>query len=151
MSLLVFLLVMLLCCTYAFWRGAAPERVSAGAQVAAFAIGLPLHLAIEQTQYRHAVSATALVDLVLLLGLMWLAWRSTRFWPLWVAGWQFAAVIAHVAKLIDPTMQSTGYAIQAQIWAYPMLLATATGAWRHHSRVKAGIADPSWKADLQPI
>ncbi|MBI0475389.1 hypothetical protein D9601_08500 [Sphingomonas sp. MA1305] len=148
MSLIVFLAVMFLCCAYALWRGGAPERISAGAQIAAFALGLPLHLAIERSEYREAVSATALVDVALLLGLIVLAWRSTRFWPLWVAAWQFAAVIAHMAKLIDPTMQSTGYAIQAQIWAYPMLLATAIGAWRHQRRLQEGSPDPSWKPQL---
>lgn len=145
MSLLVFLTLLLLCCGYALWRGGAPERVAAGAQILAFAINLPLHYALEGSEYGRTISATALIDLLLLLGLVVLAWRSTRYWPLWIAGWQLAALIAHLAKTLDPTMQATGYAIQAQIWAYPMLVATAVGAIRHQRRRRAGDPDPAWK------
>ena len=72
------------------------------------------------------------------------------------AGHPFAAtggrILAHLAKLLDPAMQATGYAIQLQIWAYPMLLATAAGAWRYQTRRSAGLIEPDWKTlDGRPI
>ena len=145
MSLIVFLALLLSCCGYALWQGGAPERVAAGAQIGAFAINLPLHFAFEGSRYGETISATALLDVMLLIGLVVLAWRSTRYWPLYLAGCQFAAIVGHLAKTIDPTMQATGYAVQAQIWAYPMLILTAAGAWRHRARRRTGDPDPAWK------
>lgn len=136
---------MVLCCGYAAARGGAPERAAAMLQVGAFALNLPVHFMLDGVGYRSAIIGTATIDLTLLAALIILAWRSTRFWPLWVAGWQLAAIVAHLAKLLDPAMIPAGYAIQAQIWAYPMLAATAAGAWRHRSRRAAGDADPPWK------
>ncbi len=146
MSLPFFLCLMAMCCGYALWRGGAPERWAAALQITAFALGVPVHFALDAVGYRSAIVGTATIDVLLLIALTWLAWRSTRFWPLWIAGWQLAAIVAHFAKVLDPDMLAAGYAIQAQIWAYPMLLLTAIGAVRHRRRVCAGLSDPSWKA-----
>lgn len=145
MSIPLFLAWMALCCGYAGWRGGAPERIGAGLQVGAFALTVFVHRAFDAAGFRSANVATAAIDVLLLAALVTLAWRSTRYWPLWIAGWQLAAIVAHLAKTIDPAMLASGYAIQAQIWAYPMLAATAAGAWRHHLRLRDGRDDPSWK------
>ena len=145
MSIPLFLVLMTLCCGYALLRGGAPERVAAGLQIGAFAFTISVHRLFEGAAFLVTSVGTAAIDAMLLVALITLAWRSTRFWPLWIAGWQLAAIVAHLAKLVDPAMMPAGYAIQAQIWAYPMLLATTAGAWRHHSRVVAGDIDPPWK------
>lgn len=136
---------MALCLGYALVRGGAPERVGALMQVAAFVLTIALHRTLDAVGFRAPNLATAVVDVALLVALVCLAVRSTRFWPLWLAGWQLAANIAHLAKLLDPGMQATGYAVQAQIWAYPMILATAAGAWRYRARCRAGVVEPAWK------
>ena len=146
MSLLLFLVCLVLSCGYALIRGGAPERIAAALMIGAFVAGIPLHLFVSAADYRSLALGGAAIDAVLLLALIVLAWRSTRYWPLWVAAWQVATVLAHTAKLLDPTMQATGYAIQAQIWGYPMVLAAGVGAWRHRQRRKAGFPDPAWKS-----
>ncbi len=148
MSFLLFLGWLILCCSYALVRGGAPERVAAGLMVAAFVAGIPTHLVLRAAGYRSADLATAAIDVALLGAIVVLAWRSTRYWPLWMAAWQLAAVVAHAAKLLDPSMQATGYAIQAQIWAYPMVAAAAIGTWRHRRRREAGYPDPAWKSAI---
>ncbi|WP_295560577.1 hypothetical protein [uncultured Sphingomonas sp.] len=148
MSLPVFLILLILTCGYAGVRGGGPERWAASLLVAAYALGLPVHLALRGAGYDTALLGGAAIDVVLLVALIWLAHRSTRYWPLWLAGWQFAAVVAHLAKMLDPTMQATGYAVQAQVWGYPMVIALAIGAWRHCRRRRAGDADPDWKSLL---
>lgn len=136
---------MIACCGYALVCGGAPERIAAGLQITAFALTLALHRLIDTAGFGTTAFGTAMVDVALLVALIILAWRSTRFWPLWIAGWQLAAIIGHLAKLLDPSMLPLGYAIQATFWGYPMLVVTAVGAWRHHRRVTGGDPDPSWK------
>ncbi|WP_394662278.1 hypothetical protein [uncultured Sphingomonas sp.] len=152
MSLFLFLTVLFATGAYALARGGPPERASALLQLSAFAADELVHRLVDGSAYRALALGSMLVDLVLLLALVGLASRSTRHWPLWVAGWQLAAIVAHLAKLLDPTMQATGYAIQLQIWAYPMLLATAAGTWRYRTRRAAGLIEPDWKTlDGRPI
>jgi hypothetical protein len=144
-SFLFFLLWLTLGCGYALTRGGPPERVAAGLMVAAFAAGIPVHMAFGAAGYRSAALSAVAIDVLLLGALIVLAWRSTRFWPLWMAACQLAAVLSHVVKLVDPAMQATGYAIQAQIWAYPMVPLAAIGAWRFQRRLRAGVIEPAWK------
>lgn len=152
MSLFLFLAVLFLCSAYALARGGPPERASALLQLGAFATDEAVHRLVDGRSYTALAAGSALVDLSLLLALIVLASRCTRHWPLWVAGFQLAAIVAHLAKLIDPDMQATGYAVQLQIWAYPMLLATAAGAWRYQTRRAAGVIEPDWKTlDGRPI
>lgn len=146
MTLFPFLVLLIGCCGYALWQGGSPERVGAGLQLGAFVIDDAIHRFIDGIGYTSMALGSFVVDMVLLASLMVLAWRSTRFWPLWLAGWQAAAIMGHLSKLVDPGMLPTGYAVQAQIWAYPMLLATAVGTLRHRRRVLAGDPDPAWKA-----
>ncbi len=145
MTLLPFIVLLLGCCGYALVRGGPPERVGAALQLGAFVIDDAVHRLIDGLGYSSMAVGSTIVDLALLIALTLLAWRSTRFWPLWIAGWQAAAIAAHMSKLVDPGMIPAGYAIQAQIWAYPMLIATAVGTWRHRRRVAAGDPDPAWK------
>jgi hypothetical protein len=140
----LFLVLLVGCCGYAIVRGGTPERWSAALQLAAFVAGMPLHLV--KADYRSLEIAALLIDATLCVGLFVIAWRSTRFWPLYVTAWQLTTVLVHLAKGVDPAMLPAGYAIQAQLWAYPMLLATAAGAWRHQQRLRAGLPDPAWKA-----
>lgn len=148
MSLPVFLALLIACSGYALIRGGAPERIAAALQVGAFLAGLTLHVTIEPSDYRSILTGTAAIDLVLLVCLFALADRSARWWPILLAGWQLAAVLAHVGRALDTGMMRVGYAVETQIWAYPMLIAMAIGAWRHRRRQARTGIDPDWKAQL---
>lgn len=149
MSLLLFLVVLFGCCGYALWRGGGPERWAAGLQLGAFAIDDVVHRLIDGSSYATVEIGSFTLDVALLLALIVLAHRSTRYWPLWLGGWQIAAIVAHITKTLDPGMAAAGYAFQAAFWAYPMLFATAWGAVRHQRRVKAGIYRPAWRSMVE--
>ena len=74
------------------------------------------------------------VDVVTLAAFTALALRSSRFWPMWIAGLQLTTDIAHLMKAVDPTLFPQVYAAAAQIWSYPILLILAVGTWRSHQR-----------------
>lgn len=149
MSLLLFLAVLFGCCGYALWRGGGPERWAAGLQLGAFAIDEVVHRLIDGSSYATVEVGSFTLDVALLVALIVLAHRSTRYWPLWLGGWQIAAIVSHITKTIDPGMAAAGYAFQAAVWAYPMLITTAWGAVRHHRRVKAGIRRPAWRSMVE--
>ncbi len=146
MSLILFVLLLLATCAYALARGGAPERIAGALLIGAFGVDEVVHRLVDGSSYTTVETGSTIVDVALLAALIVLAHRSTRYWPLWLSGWQLAAVIAHMAKALDPTMQATGYAIQAQVWGYPMVIALAAGAWRHRRRRQSGDPDPAWKS-----
>ena len=140
-----FIAVLVLCCGYALLRGGACEVIAAALQLAAYLIGFLMPRLDGPGGGARVATGFYLIDAALLVCLAVLAIRSTRFWPLWIAGFQTAAVIAHTAKMLDPTMLAFGYALQVRGWAYPMLLVMAVGTWRHVRRRRRDGADPPWK------
>lgn len=141
----LFVAVLALCCGYAFLRGGACEVVAASLQLGAYLVGFLMPRLDGPGGGARVATGFYMLDAALLVGLAILAIRSTRFWPLWIAGFQTAAVIAHTAKMLDPSMLSFGYALQVRGWGYPMLAVTALGTWRHGLRLRLDGADPSWK------
>lgn len=138
----LFASMLLLCGSYAALWGGACERWAAGLQVAAFALGLPWWRLLFVP--RFFVAPFFAIDVLLLVALMVLAVRARRFWPIWVAGFQAAAVIVHCAKTVAPLMVPQGYSILVQFWGYPMILLTAAGAYWHHGRARHG-TDLPWR------
>lgn len=144
-TFLLFVILLGSCAGYALLFGGACEAWAAGLQLAAFAAGWAIKagLSLALPSSHHVATGLFAIDLVLLSALVLLAIRATRFWPLWIAGFHCASVVAHVAKLLNPGM--VGYAVQIQLWGYPMLLVMAFGTWRHRQRLAQFGSDPSWK------
>ena len=79
-----------------------------------------------------------IIDLLVLLVFIWIALRSERFWPLWIAGLQLTNSISHVMKLVNVDLIPQAYGAAAALWSYPILLILAIGTWRSNRR---GIED----------
>lgn len=129
----IFWAILLITCGYALWRGKSDERVVAAAcLLATMATGF----AISPLPIRFASIETGLViiDLLVLLVFVWIALRSDRFWPLWVAGLQLTNSISHVMKIADVDLMPRAYAAAAALWSYPILLTLVIGTWRSHRR-----------------
>jgi hypothetical protein len=74
------------------------------------------------------------VDLAAFVGFTWVALRSERFWPLWVAGLQLTTLIAHALKGVQLDLMPQAYAAAARFWVYPIFLIIVVGTWRSHRR-----------------
>ncbi len=114
---------------YVFLRGRRDERE----------VGLVLvlgviatHLVISPLKPRFAGVETHVfaVDLIVFAGFLWVALRSERFWPLWIAGLQLTAIMGHVLKAVDIHLFSKAYGAAMVFWSYPFLLILAIGTWR---------------------
>jgi len=121
--------ILLVTCGYALWRGKSDERIIASACLLAT---LATRFAISPLQVRYTSIETGLVaiDLAVLLVFIWIALRSDRFWPLWVAGLQLTNGISHVMKLADIDLMPRAYAAAAVLWSYPILAILVIGTWR---------------------
>jgi len=110
-------------CGIALWKGGWPERSGA---IAIFAASTASPL-VESSLFASPEYGILAVDLMLLGWLGALALFSDRFWPLWAAGFHLVGTIIHVARMVDPSVMPSAYAIGQVFWAYPVLLALASG------------------------
>jgi hypothetical protein len=79
-------------------------------------------------------SGELLVDLTALSAFIFVALRSDRFWPLWIAGLQLTTSISHFLKAVEFDLLPQAYAAAAKVWSYPILVILAVGTWRAHRR-----------------
>ena len=121
-------------CGYAFWRGRSDERIVAlvclGATLASRLAFSPLAV-----RYTSVEFGLLLIDLAVLASFIFVALRSQRFWPLWIAGLQLTTSMAHVMKAIDEHLLPIAYGAAIALWSYPILIILAIGTWRGHRRL----------------
>ena len=117
--------------TYSLWRGRRDEQLAALTCVVASVASMAL-LITRTGYYSNFEFGVALIDLLALLTFVWIALKSNRFWPLWVAGLQMTATSGHVFKLVVPNLLPVVYATSLASWSYPILLIIALGIWRGH-------------------
>jgi nicotinamide riboside transporter PnuC len=132
----LFRVLLALVALYAFVRGSRDERLAAFILV----IGvIATHLVISPLRERFAGVETNVmtVDIIVFAGFLWVALRSQRFWPLWIAGLQLTTIFGHLLKLMDTSLFSRAYGAALVFWGYPILLILAVGTWRGRRRARA--------------
>lgn len=147
--LILFLVLWLGCCVYAFVRGGTPERI--GATIFLAAALLSLAVAEPQgSRFDSVELGVLMVDLAVLAGFMMLALKANRFWPIWMSGMQAVQVLSHFAIAANATVIPWAYWNAQTLWSYPMLgLLAAAAAW-HQTRLRTLGADPSWRRSSRP-
>jgi hypothetical protein len=129
----LFRLLLALVAVYAFVRGSRDER-----QVGLICVlgAILTHFAWTPLNERFAGLETHVmaIDVAVFAGFLWVALRSDRFWPLWVAGLQLTTILGHVLKAVDTSLLSRAYGAALMFWAYPIVLILAIGTWRSHRR-----------------
>lgn len=145
LNVYLFFTALVLCCSYALIRGAAPERIGAGIFIAA-TILTRLAASAERPSFASAEVGVFLVDAGMLSAFLLLAMLSKRFWPLWMTGFQVVQVAVHAAQIASPQMMPWVYAVGQAIWSYPMMAMLALGTWRHQERLRLHGADAAWRS-----
>lgn len=134
---IIFRVLLIGSCGYAFWRGRSDERIVAvvclGATLASRVAFSPLAV-----RYTSVEFGLLLIDLAVLASFIFVALRSQRFWPLWIAGLQLTTSMAHVMKAIDEHLLPIAYGAAIALWSYPILIILAIGTWRGHRRMRLG-------------
>jgi hypothetical protein len=141
--------LLLACCSYALWRGGAPERIAA----AALFLGVLLtRLAFSAWSQAWASVETGVLaaDLLVLATFIALSMAAERFWTLWLTAVHLIGTTGHLVKLADPSLIRWGYAFAIAAPAYPMCLLIAYGTWSHRRRLERRGADRSWSSFSGP-
>ncbi len=137
------------CGLYVLLKGGAPEKVGA----AILAVGSVLSVAAVSSptgRFGAVEVGVFLVDVATLLAFLALALRAERYWPLCVTALQAIGTAGHAAKLLDPGVIRSAYAIVLSLWRYPMLLLIVVGTWNHQRRLAKFGVDKSWSSSSGP-
>ena len=124
---------------FAWTVGGRPERAAATMYLGAMAASA---VGRSDNAYLHPELAVCVVDVLLLIGLIWLSLAADRFWPLPSAAFQALSCIAHFQKAIEPGSYTVGYQLLAEVSTYPTLLLLAAGTVRAHARRPKHITIP---------
>lgn len=133
--------VLFLVSAFAFWRGRTDERIAAAICIAAtFASNLVYSPA---NGYAGVEVGVFIIDTATFAGFVFIALRSERFWPLWLAGLQLTTVFSHVIKAIQLDLMPQAYAAAARFWVYPIFLIIVVGTWRGYRRRREAMRAPA--------
>ena len=129
----VFRILLAIVALYALFRGRRDERHVGVILVLGV---IATHFAISPLSSRFAgvESHVMLVDVIVFAGFLWVALRSERFWPMWIAGLQLTTILGHLLKAVDANLFSRAYGAALVFWGYPIVLILAIGTWRNHRR-----------------
>ena len=120
----VALLICVLGCGYATWRGGRPERIFGWVLLVGWTFSPFL---INTRDWLNPQWAEAAVDLIVLAVLLWLAFTSDRYWPMWGAAFWGLGVLMHVTMLIDRRVPPWSYRTAAAIWSWVVLFTLVIG------------------------
>jgi hypothetical protein len=126
---IIYTILLLGVCGYAFWRGRSDERLAAAVCLIASVASLAL-LGPARLRYSGIELGVLMVDLFTLAAFTYVALRSDRFWPLWISGLQLTTSVGHVLKAIDSHLVPFAYAAALRVWSYPILIILAVAVWR---------------------
>ena len=110
----------------AAWKwGGLDERLAAlGFMLATIATNL-----VGQNGYGNTETGMLAIDALLFLGLLVIALRSDRFWPLWAAAFQLVATLVHFASMFETGNFAWAYYVALIFWTYPVFIALGAGTW----------------------
>ena len=118
------LLIAMVICGMAIWRGGWAERWSGAVYLTAWILSGIVYTKQNIIGPDWAVFA---VDFTTLLGLGWISFRSRRPWTLFVAAFALIAIMAPLALALDFRVTTFTYVRGLALWSYALLLGILWG------------------------
>jgi hypothetical protein len=119
-------------------RGGREERIAAAGVLVAWL----LTTIVYRTGLRETQWPVLVIDSCLLVLYLWIALRSTRYWPLFTAGFKLLAVVTHIANYLDTGVSGWAYWTAEIIWSYLALFTIGYAAWTAPRYAVIDEADP---------
>lgn len=126
-----------LICAFAFLKGDEPERIGGGAYVLLWFASL---LVQNDVGIYDDQIGIFIIDVLMLVVLGGLVWRSRRAWPVWASGFQLLIVMSHIVAHIDVRPPAMAFITVINMAGYGVLIALAVGTfWAWQERRAAGL------------
>ncbi len=122
---LVSLIVAVLVCGLAMWRGDQPARWI-GATLLASWLG---SLLVNRHDAYNADYGILAIDVLTLAIVVWISMRSRRIWTIIASAFLTIIVASHIAVMIDLRVSLNTLRISMAIWSYGVLACIAFGTW----------------------
>ncbi|MBN8842337.1 MAG: hypothetical protein J0H88_03735 [Sphingomonadales bacterium] len=110
--------VLLLTVAVAMWRGGHMERWAAYTALIASVCTTVLAPVPDWSHIEYSIFA---IDVVALASFWFIAFKTQRFWPYWITGWQLIAIFGHLQKLMFSEILARPYALLSMYISYPIL------------------------------
>jgi hypothetical protein len=128
----------------AFVRGGGPERAIALVLLASF-LFQTAGRAIIPASFDTVDAVRLSTDLLTTIGLILVAVRAKRFWPLPVVSMQIIMTGAHFARAIEVDISRWSYVLMSTGLSYAMLALVWLGVKHHQQRLRQVGHDPCWQ------
>jgi hypothetical protein len=122
-----------LCAAASRWGGRW-EKVVAAMYLAAAVATVVARPAFE-SRYESVEMLVFAVDLLLFVGLAFVAVRCGLWWTICASALQCLTILAHLGKLLNPGLWRLGYQLMATWSAWPAVALLAVGIWMHGRRM----------------
>jgi len=122
---LISLVLAILICGVAIWRGDYAARRVGAAQLICW-IG---SLLVYRRDAYNADLGVLVIDILTLVYFAWVSLRSRRLWSVVVSAFQAIIVATHVATIIDLRVTMGTFFMSMALWSYGNLLCIAFGTW----------------------
>lgn len=113
-------------CLAAVFYGRWEERAAA----AGLAVNIAITILLRDWHWTGMQWGAFCADLAYLGLMVFIALRTTRFWPLFAAGFQLLTILLHLGRMVDSKLNSWGYATAEVIFTYLVEYAILFGIWR---------------------
>lgn len=114
----IYYAVLLLTVAVAMWRGGKLERWAA---YTALLASVCTSVLSPQPDWSHIEYNIFAIDVIALASFWYIAFKTQRFWPYWITGWQLIAIFGHLQKLMFSEILARPYALLSMYIAYPIL------------------------------
>lgn len=136
----------------AFVKGGRPERLGGLINLVGLVASTVVRLMTPMMGWTPGAASILVIDVCVAAGFFWLGTTTTRFWPIWAAGFAVANLFMSVCGALLPRIPLFAYHTGLGIYAYLALGALALGTLRLAPNAEPHIRNGSrhqWKPPLE--
>jgi hypothetical protein len=146
-----FNLVMASVLLFAAVRGGRPERQGVVINLAGFGATIAFRLLAPAVSWAPGAAYILAIDICVAGSFFWLGATTTRFWPVWAAGFALADLFMSACGALLPRVSLFAYHTGLGIYAYLALGALALGTFRLARHAEPHIRNGSRLSWLQHL